>query len=50
MKIMGIVGSPRLGGNAETLTRVALEEAQKEGLDTELVSARYVMDKSRKVW
>jgi len=38
MKIVGIVGSPRKGGNAETLARLALEEVRKEGLDTELVS------------
>ena len=38
MKIVGIVGSPRRGGNTETLTRVALEEIHKEGLDTELLS------------
>jgi len=37
MKIVGIVGSPRLGGNTETLTQIALEEAQKEGLKTELI-------------
>jgi multimeric flavodoxin WrbA len=39
MKVIGIVGSPRLGGNAETLTRIALEEAQKEDLKLSL-SAR----------
>jgi len=38
MKVVGIVGSPRLGGNTETLTRIALEEVQKEGLETELIS------------
>jgi len=38
MKIVGIVGSPRHGGNTETLTRIALGEIQKEGLDTELIS------------
>jgi multimeric flavodoxin WrbA len=38
MKIVGIVGSPRSGGNTETLTRIALEEVQKEGLETELIS------------
>jgi multimeric flavodoxin WrbA len=38
MKIVGIVGSPRKGGNTETLTRLALEEISKEGLDTELVT------------
>lgn len=38
MKVVGIVGSPRLGGNTEILTSIALEEAQKEGLETELIS------------
>jgi multimeric flavodoxin WrbA len=38
MKIVGIVGSARPGGNTEILTRIALEEIQKEGLETELVS------------
>ncbi len=38
MKIVGIVGSPRLGGNTETITRIALEEIRKDGLDTELIS------------
>ena len=38
MKIIGIVGSPRLGGNTEILTRIALEEIAKEGVETELVS------------
>jgi multimeric flavodoxin WrbA len=38
MKVVGIVGSPRQGGNTETLTRIALEEIQKEGLETELIS------------
>lgn len=38
MKILGIVGSPRLGGNTETLTRMALDEIQKEGLETELIT------------
>jgi len=49
MKVIGIVGSPRFAGNAETLTRIEVEEAQKEGLETELISARYVIGKSRKV-
>jgi multimeric flavodoxin WrbA len=31
MKIVGILGSPRKGGNTEILLDVALEEAQKEG-------------------
>ena len=38
MKIVGIVGSPRLGGNTEALTRIALEEIEKEGIETELIS------------
>jgi len=38
MKIVAIVGSPRNGGNTEILTRSVLEEIQKQGLDTELVS------------
>ena len=37
MKVIGIVGSPRKGGNTETLTRIALEEIEKEGVDTELI-------------
>jgi len=37
MKVVGLVGG-RLSGNTETLTRVALEEIQKEGLETELIS------------
>jgi multimeric flavodoxin WrbA len=38
VKVVGIVGSPRLGGNTEVLTRIALEEVKKQGLETELVS------------
>lgn len=38
MKIIAVVGSPRTRGNTEMLTDVALEEARKEGLDTELIS------------
>ena len=38
MKIVGVVGSPRPGGNTESLTRIALDEIQKEGLETELIS------------
>lgn len=37
MKILGIVGSPRVGGNTEMLTRIALEEVSKEGVETELI-------------
>jgi len=38
VKVVGIVGSGRPGGNTEILTRIALEEIRKEGLKTELVS------------
>ncbi len=38
MKVVGIVGSGRPEGNTEILTRIALEEIQKEGLETELIS------------
>ncbi len=38
MKIIGIVGSSRIGGNTEILTRTALEEAEKEGVETELIA------------
>jgi multimeric flavodoxin WrbA len=37
MKVVGIVGSGRVGGNTEILTRIALGEIEKEGLDTELI-------------
>jgi multimeric flavodoxin WrbA len=38
MRILGIVGSPRSGGNTENLTRMALEEIQRDGIDVELIS------------
>ena len=38
MKVVGIVGSGRPGGNSEILTRIALEEIKNEGLETELIS------------
>jgi multimeric flavodoxin WrbA len=38
MKVVGIVGSPRPGGNTEALTRIALEQLEKEGIETELIS------------
>jgi multimeric flavodoxin WrbA len=38
MKVVGIVGSGRREGNTEILTRIALDEIQKEGLETELIS------------
>jgi multimeric flavodoxin WrbA len=37
VKVVGIVGSPRLGGNTEILTRTALDEIRKEGIETELI-------------
>jgi multimeric flavodoxin WrbA len=38
MKVVGVVGSGRRGGNTELLTKVALEEIEKRGLKTELIS------------
>jgi multimeric flavodoxin WrbA len=38
VKVVGIVGSMRRGGNTEILTQIALDEIQKEGLETELIS------------
>ncbi len=38
MKVVGIVGSTRRGGNTEILTRKALEAIQKEGIETELIT------------
>jgi multimeric flavodoxin WrbA len=37
MKVIGIVGSPRVGGNTEQLTQEALRIVQEQGIDTELV-------------
>jgi multimeric flavodoxin WrbA len=37
VKVVGVVGSPRPGGNTEILTRTALEEVEKEGIETELI-------------
>ena len=37
MKVIGIVGSPRKGGNTEFLTRHTLKAIEDEGLDTELI-------------
>ena len=33
MKIVGIMGSPRKKGNTDTLLNVAIEEAQKNGVE-----------------
>ena len=38
MKIIGIVGSPRTKGNTETITRIALEAVETEGVETELIT------------
>ncbi len=38
MKAIGIVGSPRKGGNTEILTKHALKAIAEEGLDTELIT------------
>ncbi len=38
MKILGIVGSPRSGGNTEAMTKMALEEVSREGIETELIT------------
>ena len=40
MKILGIVGSPRKGGNTEILVKEALEAAGKAGAETELILVR----------
>jgi len=37
MKAIGIVGSPRRGGNTEILTTHALKAIEEEGIDTELI-------------
>jgi len=37
MKVLGVVGSPRVGGNTEILVKEALEAAAGEGAETELV-------------
>ena len=37
MKAIGVVGSPRKGGNTEILTRHTLDAMEEEGLTTELV-------------
>jgi multimeric flavodoxin WrbA len=37
VKVVGIVGSARHGGNTEILTQTALDEIQKEGIETELI-------------
>jgi multimeric flavodoxin WrbA len=38
VKVVGIVGSTRRGGNTEILTQIALHEVQKGGIKTELIN------------
>ena len=38
MKALGIVGSPRRGGNTEILTEHALKAIAEEGIGTELIT------------
>lgn len=38
MKAIGIVGSPRKGGNTEFLTRHTLKSIEEEGISTELIT------------
>ena len=38
MKAVGVVGSPRINGNTEILTKHTLEAIAEEGLDTELIT------------
>jgi multimeric flavodoxin WrbA len=38
MKVLGISGSPRSGGNTELLIQTALKEFESEGMETEFVS------------
>ncbi len=40
MKVIGICGSPRQGGNTEYFTRLALDVLEKEGIETEFISLR----------
>lgn len=37
IRIVGIVGSPRIGGNTEIIVTEALKAAEKEGVETELI-------------
>jgi len=38
MKVVGVVGSARTGGNTEILTSITLDEIRKEGIKTELIN------------
>ncbi|PJB60557.1 MAG: flavodoxin family protein, partial [Armatimonadetes bacterium CG_4_9_14_3_um_filter_66_14] len=37
MKVLAVCGSPRRNGNTEGLLRIALEEIEKQGIETELL-------------
>ncbi len=37
MKVLGIVCSPRKGGNTEILVKEALQAAEEKGAETELI-------------
>jgi multimeric flavodoxin WrbA len=38
MRILGISGSPRVGGNTEVITQHALKSIAEEGIETEMIS------------
>ena len=38
LKVIGIVGSPRAGGNTEFMVETALKEIEKKGIQTELIT------------
>ena len=38
MRILGISGSPRKGGNTDTLLTIALDVLRDNGIETELIS------------
>ena len=38
LKIIGIVGSPRKDGNTEFMVKTALDEINKHGIETELIT------------
>ena len=48
MKVLGINGSPRKGGNTEILIRKVFEELEKEGIRDRVLS-NLVAEKSRAV-
>jgi multimeric flavodoxin WrbA len=40
VKVIGIVASPRAGGNTEQLMKIALDEISKQGIEVELIHLR----------